>query len=225
LGVSKVDVVALARTLATEAEERHLQIWDAAPKYEQTISQLGASGDIDTDDPARTFHVAVENATATKLDYFVDVAISDTVTIAANGTATVDTAVALTNHAPAGQPASYQLGPDGINSFVSGEYIGRVFLWAPRGSVQNGSVEESGLELAPEIDLPVLPGQSATANFTTTIPHAIQRDQLNLVFEPQPRLAPETLKIRVVASGTQATTTASLTKPTTLTWDFSHKTT
>ena len=67
----KVDVVALARTLATEAVERHLQIWDEVPQYEQTIVQIGASGNIDTDDPTRTFHVAVENATATKLDYFV----------------------------------------------------------------------------------------------------------------------------------------------------------
>ena len=222
LGVGKVDVVALARTLATEAAGRHLQIWDRVPGYEHTISELGASGDIDTADPTRTFHVAVENATATKLDYYVDVAISDTVTISANGNATVDTAVTLKNHAPAGQPASYQLGPDGINSQVSGEYVGRVLLWAPRNSVQTGSLKESGLQLAPEIDLPVMPGQSATANFETTIPNAIFGDKLQLVFEPQPRLTPESLKIRIVASGTQAITRATLTKPTTLTWDFTH---
>jgi hypothetical protein len=222
LGVGKVDVVALARTLATEVAGRHLQTWDKVPDYERTISDLGASGDIDTDDPTRTFHVAVENATATKLDYYVDVAISDTVTIAPNGSATVDTAVTLTNHAPAGQPASYQLGPDGINSQVAGEYVGRVFLWAPRDSVQKGAINESGLQLAPEIDLPVLPGQSETAHFQTTIPNAIRGDELHLVFEPQPRLTPESLKARIVASGTQATTTVSLTKPTTLTWTFTH---
>ena len=159
LGVQKVDVVALARTLATETTERHLQLWDSKSRGTNRRSrELGASGDIDTDDPTRTFHVAVENATATKLDYFVDVAISDTVTISPNGSATVDTSVKLTNHAPAGQPPSYQLGPDGINSHVSGEYVGRVFLWGPRGSVQKGSVDESGLSLAPEIDLPVTAG-------------------------------------------------------------------
>jgi len=222
LGVGKVDVVALARTLATEAAERHLQIWDPVPKYERTISQLGASGDIDNDDPTRTFHVAVENATATKLDYYVDVAISDTVTIANDGSATIDTTVALTNHAPAGRPASYQLGPDGINSFVSGEYVGRVFLWGPRGSEENGGVRESGLLLAPEIDLPVLPGQSATADFQTIIPNAIRNDKLKLVFEPQPRLIPESFKVHVIASGTQETKSGSLRKPTTLTWEFRH---
>jgi hypothetical protein len=222
LGTGKVDVIALARTLATEVGGRHLQLWDEVPQYEKTITELGASGDIDTDDPARTFHVAVENATATKLDYFVDVAISDTVRISANGSATVNTAVTLTNHAPAGQPASYQLGPDGINSHISGEYVGRVFLWAPRGSVQHGGVDESGLLLAPEIDLPVLPGQTATANFKTTITHAIQKDRLKLVFQPQPRLTPESLRVHIVASGTQATSRASLTKPMTLTWAFTH---
>jgi hypothetical protein len=220
LQVKKVDVFALARTLATEVAERHLQLWDANPEYERTISAMGASGDIDTDDPTRTFHVAVENATATKLDYFVDVAISDTVTIASDGSATVDTAVTLTNHAPAAQPPSYQLGPDDINSFVSGEYVGRVFLWGPRGSEQKGSVNESGLLLANEVDLPVMPGKSVTAHFATTIPNAIQHNQLRLVFVPQPRLAPESLVVHVLASGTQDMVRAALTKTTTLTWEF-----
>jgi hypothetical protein len=222
LRVGNIDVVALARTLATEIAGRHLQLWDANPRYEQTISELGASGDIDTDDPARTFHVAVENATATKLDYFVDVAISDKVTISPSGGATVDTSVKLTNHAPAGQPPSFQLGPDGTNSHVSGEYVGRVFLWGPHDATQKGSVRESGLLLAPEIDLPVPPGQSATAHFKTVIPNAIRDDKLQLVFQPQPRLAPESLKVRLIASGTQASTSASLTKTTTLTWKFEH---
>jgi Protein of unknown function (DUF4012) len=220
LGVQKIDVIDLARTLATETTERHLQLWDSNSRYERTIMELGASGDIDTDDPTRTFHVAVENATATKLDYFVDVAVSDTVTIAANGSAAVDTAVKLTNHAPSGQPPSYQLGPDDVNSFVSGEYVGRVFLWGPRGSVQKGSVDESGLLLANEVDVLVMPGKSATVHFATTIPNAIRHNQLRLIFVPQPRLAPESLAVHVLASGTQTTVRRSLTKTTTLTWEF-----
>jgi hypothetical protein len=225
LGTGKIDVLNLAKALATEVGGRHLQLWDEVPRYEQTITALGASGNIDTDDPSRTFHVAVENATATKLDYFVQVAIADTVTIEPNGNAAVTTVVTLTNHAPAGQPPSYQLGPDGINSHVSGEYVGRVFLWAPRGSEQAGSVKESGLRLAPEMDLPVLPGRSATATFKTTIPHAIQRAKLTLVFQPQPRLAPESLSVHLVAGGTQSTTTAPLTKAISLSWEFAHSST
>jgi hypothetical protein len=219
-----VDVVALARTLATEISERHLQLWDENPQFERTLREVGASGAIDTDDPSRTFHVAVENATATKLDYFVNVSIADTVHFNSDGSAIVDTSVTMVNHAPAGQPASYQLGPDGINSHVSGEYIGRVFLWGPRGSVQGAGVKESGLILE-EKDLPVLPGQSATAQFQTVIPHAVQAGKLRLVFVPQPRLSPESLSVHVIATGLQRnsrpTRQALLTKTTALTWDFS----
>jgi hypothetical protein len=220
LEVRKVDVVALARTLATAVGGRHLQLWDENAQNERTITEVGASGEIDTDDPTRTFHVAVENATATKLDYFVDVAISDTVVITPKGSADVYSTVKLTNHAPAGQAPSYQLGPDGINSDVPGEYIGRVFLWGPRGSHQSGSVHESGLLLAPETDLVVMPGKSVTTEFETVIPHAIQQDGLRLVFVPQPRLTPESLKVHIVASGTQSTVSAVLTKTTALSWQF-----
>jgi hypothetical protein len=223
LEVGKVDLVALARTLATEIGGRHLQLWDENPQYEKTIREVGASGDIDTDNPTRTFHVAVENATATKLDYFMGVAITDTVYVSSSGTAVVDTSVKLTNSAPAGQPASYQLGPDGINSDVPGEYVGRVLLWGPRGSSQAGSTPESGLILN-EQDLRLLPGQSATAQFETTIPHAIRGGKLSLVFVPQPRLSPESLTVKVAGKGLQqgssSTFRANLTNTTTFTWAF-----
>lgn len=224
LNVGKVDVVALARTLATVVAGRHLQLWDENPKYERTISAMGASGDIDTVDPNRTFHVAVENVTRTKLDYFVDVAISDTVSISPDGSAHVDTLVRLTNHAPAGQSPSYQLGPDGISSHVAGEYVGRVVLWGPRGSVEQGSVDESGLSLADPIDVPLMPGQSAAAHFETTIPNAIQDGKLQLVFVPQPRLTPDSLSVHVAAngllSGSPSTVRITLTKTTTLSWNL-----
>jgi hypothetical protein len=224
LNVGKVDVVALARTLATVVAGRHLQLWDENPQYERTISAMGASGNIDTVHPTRTFHVAVENVTRTKLDYFVDVAISDTVSLSPDGSAHVDTSVRLTNHAPAGQAPSYQLGPDGISSHVAGEYIGRVVLWGPRGSVEPGSIDESGLSLASPIDVPVMPGQSATAQFETTIPNAIQDGKLKLVFVPQPRLTPDSLSVHVAANGlrnrSRSTVRTTLTKTTTLSWNF-----
>jgi hypothetical protein len=72
--------------------------------------------------------------------------------------------------------------------------------------------------MANAIDVPLLPGQSATATFETIIPKAIQDGKLRLVFVPQPRLAPESLIVHVIASGTQSTVRASLTKTTTLAW-------
>jgi hypothetical protein len=167
--------------------------------------------------------VAVENATTTKLDFFIRVSISDTVYVTPSGTAQVDTSVTLHNTAPAGQAPSYQLGPDGINSHVVGQYVGRVILWGPRGASQPGSVAESGLR-ATEVDLSVLPGQSATAQFSSSIPGAVHRGTFHLVFVPQARLFPETLKIHLVgaalAPGSSATARVTLNKTQAFTWHF-----
>lgn len=223
LQVGQVDVVALARVLATEISGRHLQVWDEDPAFERTLMDVGASGAIDTVDPARTFHVAVENATATKLDYFMGVSVSDHVHLSSNGSAVVNTSVTVTNHAPAGQPPSLQLGPDGVNSHVAGEYVGRVLVWGPRGSIQRGSVRESGLVLNEE-DLEVLPGRSATAQFETTIPHALRHGKLQMVFVPQPRLSPETLTVHLESPGlphSEATVHAVLDKSATFAWKIS----
>lgn len=197
LTASKVDLVSLARNVSTDVSGRHLLIWDANPSLEELVRDIGASGAIDTDDPSRTFHIAVENATATKLDYYVTVAIADQITIHRDGSATVSTTVALQNHVPPGQPPSLQIGPDDVNSHIPGQYVGRVFLWAPAGSNQPNSVVESGLELNHEVDLSLLPGTSAAAHFTTTIPDALQNGVLHLVFVPQPRLRPEALTINI----------------------------
>jgi uncharacterized protein DUF4012 len=217
------DLVALARVLSTEVAERHLQVWDENAAFERTLNRVGASGNVDTDDPDRTFHVAVENATATKLDYFVSVSISDTVYVTQNGSASIDTAVTLVNHAPAGQQPSYQLGPDGINSHVPGQYVGRVLVWGPRGSTQADSVSESGLELHEE-DLSILPGQTAVAEVETTIPYAVKGGKMSLVFVPQPRLAPESLKIHVEVEHGEGLShpvdEAVLTKTRTFEWHF-----
>ncbi len=223
LQVGQVDVVALARVLATEISGRHLLVWDEDPAFERTLVDVGASGAVDTVDPTRTFHVSVENATATKLDYFIGVSMSDHVHLTTNGSAVVDTSVTLTNHAPAGQAPSLQLGPDGVNSHVAGEYVGRVLVWGPRGSIQNGSVKESGLVLNEE-DLRVLPGQSATAQFETTIPHAVRNGKLQMVFVPQPRLSPEALTVHVAYPGlprSEATVHAVLNHSATLAWNIS----
>jgi len=215
------DVVALARVLAQEVAGRHLQVWDADPSYESTLREVGASGEVDTHDPDGTFHVAVENATATKLDYFVDVAITCDVYLNPNGTAYVDTYVQLSNHAPPNQAPSYQLGPDGANSHIVGQYVGRVILWGPRGSLQAGSVPDSGLR-ASEVDTSVLPGQTETVGFETTIRGAVRQHRLHLVFVPQPRLAPESLHIRIFDPGshTPRSTSLVLSETTQLTWEI-----
>jgi hypothetical protein len=135
----------------------------------------------------------------------------------------VNTSVTMTNHAPAGQAPSFQLGPDGINSQIPGEYVGRVLVWSPRGSLVPGGVVESGLVLR-EQDLVVMPGTSVTAVFETTIHHAVQGSAFKLVFVPQPRLVPETLVVHVLPPGQKPrfsrTSRATLEKNMALTWTF-----
>jgi hypothetical protein len=195
-----VDIAALAHALADDIQGRHLMVWDSNATSESILKSLGASGDVDTSSPNRTFHLAVENATATKLDYFVDVGLTAHVKIDAVGDALIDTSVKIRNTAPAGQPASFQLGPDDINSFTSGQYVTRVEFWSPAGSVVADGTPESGLVLR-QAETSVLPQQTGTVTFQTVIPHAVVNGHLMLRFVPQPRLVPEQLTIDFSAPG------------------------
>jgi hypothetical protein len=195
-----VDLAALANALAADVAGRHLMVWDESPQFESTLTGLGLSGSIDAAMADRTFHVAVENSTATKLDYYVRTTTATKVQVTPDGDANVTTSVTVTNTTPAGLGATFQTGPDHVNSFTPGQYVTRVLLWAPQDSVATGSVSESGLELS-QNQVSVLPQQSQTVVFTTVIPHAVANGQLRLRFVPQPRLVPGLLTVHVSAPG------------------------
>ncbi len=195
-----VDLAALGNALATDVEGRHLIVWDEAPSYENTITAIGASGAIDTTAPTRTFHLAVENSTATKLDYYLEPSESVQVHVTPTGQALVNTTVTLTNTTPAGLGPTFQTGPDGINSFTPGQYVANVVLWSPRGSITPQSTAESGLRVS-QTGASVLPQQSQTASFTSIIPHAVVNGRLQLRFVPQPRLTPTGFHLAISAPG------------------------
>jgi hypothetical protein len=195
-----IDLAALASAVATDMAGRHLIVWDEVPSYESTIRKLGGSGEIDTVAPDRTFHVALETSTATKLDYYMTTAIHSHVEVAPDGKAYVTTDVTVKNNTPAGLGPTFQTGPDDINSFIPGQYVGRVIVWSPRGSATPDSLPESGLELN-QIEVSVLPQQSKTVSFATVIPHAVSNGTLELRFVPQPTLYPDALTITVSAPG------------------------
>lgn len=195
-----IDLTELATTLARDIAGRHLLVWDADTHDEALLRNLGAAGAVDTSAPERTFHIAVENGTASKLDYFVSVSIAETVWVMGDGQALVRTSVTVANHAPAGQSPSYQLGPDYVNSFEPGQYIARVYLWSPHGSVVAGGTPESGLVLSQQ-DASVMPGAKATLVFTTLVPHAVRGGRLSLRVVPQPRLDPEHLSVTMRTPG------------------------
>jgi hypothetical protein len=225
LSNEKVDLAALANVLSQDVAGRHLLLWDEVPQYQATLVKFGASGAIDGRDKSRTFHAAVENSTATKMDYYVTVSVSQQIHLKADNEAEVDTSITTVNHAPAGAQPSLQLGPDNIHSSQVGQYVGTAYLWGPVGTgiVQSGSTMESGLNVTPAY-VSVLPQQQTTVTFKTVIPNAVRNGKLTLSYVPQPRLAPETVSATVQATGwhlrSSQTVHATLTRTTGLTWDL-----
>jgi hypothetical protein len=199
-----VDLDAFASALSDDVQGRHLMVWSDATGGESVLQTLDAAGTLTAQDPNRTFHVAVENSTADKLDYFLAVRVQMAVTVDASGTALVDTTVGVANHALPGQPPSYQYGPDGVNATTPGQYVARIFLWAPRGSTEPQSTPESGLEVT-QSHFSLLAQQQNLVTFATVIPHAVVDGRLRLRLVPQARLVPDHLTVSLSAPGWSVT--------------------
>jgi hypothetical protein len=193
-----VDLDAFANALSKDVQGRHLMVWSDVPSYESGLKTLDAAGTLTTNEPDRTIHIAVENSTADKLDYFLGVAVSMHVSVDASGTALVNTTIKVHNGALPGQPPSYQYGPDGVNAFTPGQYVARIFFWGPSGSQVPGSTSESGLRLT-QSHFSLLPQQHNQVSFATVIPHAVVHGRLNLRLVPQARLAPDRLTVTLSA--------------------------
>lgn len=215
-GLSTLD---LARAVGQAANGRHLQVWSADPRVESSIDAAGVSGSPSAIEPDRTFTVAAENATATKLDYYVRSSVALDVNVDPHGTVVVRGTVTLTNTAPSGQAPSYQLGPDHVNSFRPGDYVARVYWWGPAGSIQAASVAESGLRLN-QTPVAVGPGQQRSVHFQTTVVGAVRHGRLTLRLVPQPRLYPANLVVHLNAPGWSVAGATQLTMPWSSTLDL-----
>ncbi len=197
---SKVNIFKLGETLINEANGRHLLAWVNNAGEESVLNSDGVGGDPSYVDANRTFHVAVENATATKMDYYISESVTYNIDLVAGNNAVVNTVVTVTDNAPVNAQPSYQLGPDNINSFTPGEYVGRAEFWGPAGSEQLSSVSESGLRLN-EMPFKVFPGKSITLDMQSVIPIAVQNNIFKIRLVPQSRLYPVILNINMQATG------------------------
>jgi hypothetical protein len=227
LSAGAFDPVALAENLATAAAGGHVQVWSADQPEETLLQRTGLGGSPAATSADRTFHVAVENRNATKMDYYVKTAIDQQVSIAKSGTATVHTTVTVRNTAPAGSAPSAQLGPDGFGTTQPGEYWAWVLLWGPYGSSQPHSVSESGLRLSQTVLDRIYAGQTKQVTFDTVIPNAVRPDgTLDLRYVPQPRLEAPTLSVTVHADGWSIsgppTRSGPWARTMTLTWKLEH---
>lgn len=197
------DAVTLGRALGDSAAGGHLRLWSADAGEEDVFERTGLGGGPATKDPDRTFHLAVQNRTASKLDYFVKPSVRQDVTLTEQGTAVVRTTVVIDNQAPRNGAASYQFGP-AMFTEKPGDYLAWVLLWGPAGSrqVQEG-IDESGLNLSQYV-VAVPAGDRREVVFETVVPHAVRDGKLRLRLVPQARLEPMPLTVTLDAGGRSA---------------------
>ena len=195
------DAIALGRELGEAAKGLHLRLWSASSDEEEVFERTGLGGGPAVKQADRTFHLAVENRTATKLDYYVKPSVRQDIDLTKEGSLIVRTTVVVDNQAPAGQTTpSYQLGPDQFMK-KPGDYLAWLLLWGPAGSTQlQVGVGESGLNLS-QFVINVDAGQRKGAVFQTVIPNAVRDGRVELRLVPQPRLEAVPLEIRFKADG------------------------
>lgn len=199
----RLDAVSLGRDLAGAAAGGHIKVFSSAPAEEAIFEHTGLGGGPAAVSADRTFHVAVENRTSTKLDYYVHPSMAQRVRLTNLGTAIVHTTVTVDNRAPSGAMPSYQLGPDPTYPDYTphaGDYLAWILCWGPQGSIQGGSAPEEGLRVSGSVVL-VPAGRQIQAQFDTIIPNAVTDGRLALRYVPQPRLDPETLSVTLDAPG------------------------
>ena len=194
------DAVVLGRALGDAAQGGHLRLWSTDPAEEDVFARSGLGGGPATKDADRTFHVAVQNRTASKLDYFVRPSVRQDVQLTGQGTAVVRTTVVVENRAPVDARPSYQFGPAAFTE-KPGDYLGWVLLWGPAGSrqVQNG-VPESGLNLS-QFVVVVPAGERREVTFETVVANALRDGQLHFRLVPQARLEPVPLSVTLQREG------------------------
>lgn len=193
------DAVSLGRELGQAAKGGHLRLWSSVSAEETVFERTGLGGGPATVDADRTFHVAVENRSGSKLDYYVKPTVRQQVTLTPQGTAVVRTTIVVDNQAPVDAAPSYALGPDEFTK-RPGDYLAWVLLWSPAGSTVPSGVQESGLNLSNYITL-VGAGEKRELSFDTTIPNAVQNGRLRLRLVPQARLDPIQLQMHLDAPG------------------------
>lgn len=197
------DAVGLGREMGDAAAGGHLRLWSADAGEEDVFERTGLGGGPATKSPERTFHVAVQNRTASKLDYFLKPSVRQEVQVSGEGTALVRTTVTLDNKAPKDARPSYQFGPAGVTE-KPGDYLGWVLLWGPAGSRQvQGGVTESGLNLSQYV-LVVPAGEQREVTFETVVPNAVRDGELTLRLVPQARLDPMPLSVTLSGGGRSA---------------------
>ena len=220
-----VDLAFLVDQLAKAAKGRHLLVWSRFPKLESAVERFGGSGSL-VAQGTNTIHLAIESAVAAKLDWYVHTAAIYDVTVDEFGNAFLKVTIGVANTAPKGCKPHYVCGPDHINSSIPGQYVGRLDLWLPHGTIPlGGGLQESGLVLARQT-VRLDPGHHETIVMEAFLPHAVQHGTMSLRFIPQSSLTPQHLKVTFAAPSWSVSGPSSslwwATSTKTFVWSLSH---
>ncbi len=221
---SSLNTTSLVRALGDAAGGGHAWVTSGRPNHQRSLERAGLSGTPGRVLPERTIHVAVQNGSGSKLDWFVDPKVDVNVSVTPDGTAVVTTKISMPNRAPVSPPASEQFGPF-LPGDAPGLYRARAYFWGPSTGDQLNSVVESGLRLN-FITSEVAPGETKSVEFSTIIPNAIRNGALRLRFVPQPRARPMKLRVNVSGLGwkvkSPGTVPVEWDKTVNLEWQLSH---
>jgi len=218
------DLAYLVDQLAKSTRGRHLLVWSRFSRLESAVFGFGASGSL-VDGGTSAIHLAIQSAVAAKLDWYIHTAVTYRVLVDQNGTATISAKIVVANTAPPNGRPHYVFGPDHINSFVRGQYVGRLDLWFPRHAITPGGLAESGLTLA-RAEVNVLPGHVGTYYLVAVVPNAVKNGRYQLHFIPQSTLFAQATKVVFSAPswsvGGPASATWLANDPVMLRWTLSH---
>ncbi len=221
---SSLNTTSLARALGDAAGGGHAWVTSGRQDHQRSLERAGLSGTPGRVLPERTIHVAVQNGSGSKLDWFVDPKVDVNVSVTPDGTAVVKTKITMPNRAPLSPPASEQFGPY-LPGDPPGLYRARAYFWGPSNGDQLNSVAESDLRLN-FITSEVAPGETKSVEFATIIPNAVRNGALRLRFVPQPRARPMELRVNVSGLGWKVKSTGSAAVPwdktLNLEWQLSH---
>jgi hypothetical protein len=203
------DVEKAARAVADAATGGHLLVWSADAGTQRAFAVAGIDGAL-PDSDGDFLGVFANNASASKVDYYLERAVTYDVWLGADGMAVGRVAVELANHAPTEGHVAYVIGSDGPPLAVGENAMLLDVFCAPGCAVSGfrrdlgdaplGVGEELGLTVASS-SVRLRSGERETLRYDLEIPRAWEwRDGeavYSLVFGNQTSIRPQRLRVRV----------------------------
>lgn len=209
-------LIAKARALGTAVPGRHLQMYFRDPALQKVVAAAGASGRVMTGPTGDLAAAYTQNLNGSKVDTYQKRTLKETITMAADGSATVRRTVVIENRTPqylgGGSDPKFgyytrwarllviNLMPPG--STTTARPTGDNSPGFVVGTAQHKGTDGAGRPYADAI-AEIRPGGTAQLTWDYTVPRAAVRDGAGLRLlvraETQPLLNPPDLQVTVVA--------------------------